>query len=105
VAGEHLPTLSPRDWEVAVRRRLERAGLGSTGFRLIRSEGRYAVVEIEHRQLPAVRSAWASSLSPEEGAPMVTVRTWGTLVGAKAWLRWRARELSPGGPRTPSRRA
>jgi len=42
------------------------------------------VVEVEHRQVGAARALWTG---PMEGhLALGTVRTWGTLVGAKAWL-------------------
>jgi hypothetical protein len=91
VAGEHLPPLSPRWWEGTLRGLT--VGLPSTfPFRLIRSEGRRAVVEVSHRSAAAARSRWTAVL--DERTTVGTVRTWGTLVGAKAWL-------NQGRPRRP----
>jgi hypothetical protein len=83
VAGEHLPPLSPRWWEGTLRRRSDGVSPG-VGFRLIRSDGPRAVVEVEHRQVAAARTLWTAAL--DGGLRLATVRTWGTLVGAKAWL-------------------
>jgi len=84
VAGEHLPALSPRWWDGALRRRSD-AAPGGVPFRLIRSYGPRAVVEVEHRQVALARTLWTG---PVDGQPLslTTVRTWGTLVGAKDWL-------------------
>ncbi|MCI4344047.1 MAG: hypothetical protein L3J87_00270 [Thermoplasmata archaeon] len=52
-------------------------------------EGRRALVEVDHRTAPLARAAWNVPISGPAGAPVgiVTVRTWGTLVKGKAWLR------------------
>ena len=87
VAGEHLPPLSPVWWERSLRSCLERAGLG-VGFRLLRSEGRRALVEVDHRAAVPVRAAWTTSWStPESTVEIATRRTWGTVRGGKEWLR------------------
>ncbi len=83
VAGEHLPPLSPRWWEGALRRRSDGAS-AAVPFRLIRSDGPRAIVEVEHRQADAARHLWTGPLDAQ--LTMATVRTWGTLEGAKAWL-------------------
>jgi hypothetical protein len=83
VAGNPLPPLSPRWWDATLRRR----GSGpaaAVAFRVVRCDGPRAVVEVGHRQLAAARAAWPGPL--EGGLALTTVRTWGTLVGAKAWL-------------------
>ncbi|MCI4372158.1 MAG: hypothetical protein L3K02_00720 [Thermoplasmata archaeon] len=87
MAGEHLPPLPPRWWETTLRRRSAAVPSG-VPFRLIRSEGPRAVVEIEHRQVSDARTLWTGAI--EGQLTLATVRTWGTLVGAKSWL---------GGPR------
>jgi hypothetical protein len=84
VAGEHFPPFS-RDWEAWLRDRLDRSGLGSVRFHLIRAEGRRAIVEVDHRQALPARSAWTTP--DPSGFAVAPRRTWGTLVGAKAWLR------------------
>jgi len=83
VAGEHLPALSPRWWEGALRRRSEAAPSG-VPFRLVRSDGPRAVVEVEHLQVAIARALWSGPLDGQ--LTLSTVQTWGTLVGAKAWL-------------------
>jgi len=86
VAGELLPSFS-RDWEALLRDRLDRAGLGNVKFRLIRADGRRAIVEVGHVEVRAARSAWTVPTPTGRGPGMTPRRTWGTLVGAKAWLR------------------
>jgi len=88
VAGEHLPSLSPRGWEELLRGLFDPA-LGALPFRLIRSDGRRAVVEVRHRTVTSARAAWNVALP--DGGRLTTVRTWGTLVGAKRWLVSRRR--------------
>ena len=83
VAGEHLPPLSPRWWESTLRRQLDGAPT-PVPFRLIRSEGSRAVVEVPHRSAATARTRWTAAL--DDHLALETVRTWGTLVGAKAWL-------------------
>jgi hypothetical protein len=83
VAGEHLPPLSPRWWEGTLRRRSEAAPFG-VPFRLVRSDGPRAIVEVEHLQLATARALWTGPI--DDRLVLATVRTWGTLVGAKAWL-------------------
>ena len=88
VAGEHFPSFA-RDWEGLLRGRLDRAGAGGLSFRLIRAEGRRAVVEVAHVQASAARGAW-NALGPEIwDLKLATRRTFGTLVLAKVWLRGR----------------
>jgi hypothetical protein len=55
-------------------------------FRLIRVEGRRAVVEVGHVDVARARVAWNQVVIPPQGN-LATYRTWGTLVGAKRWLR------------------
>ncbi len=88
VAGEHLPSLSPRGWEALLRGRFD-PRLGVVPFRLIRSDGRWAIVEVGHRSVAAARTAWNASLP--DGVRLSSVRAWGTLVGAKRWLSTRNR--------------
>jgi len=54
-------------------------------FRLVRSEGRRAIAEVDHRSVGRARAAW-NGAAPT-GPALETRRTWGTLVGAKNWLR------------------
>jgi hypothetical protein len=55
-------------------------------FRVIRVEGRRAVVEVGHQDATRARAAWNRAAPPVEGR-LATRRTWGTLVGAKRWLK------------------
>jgi RNase P/RNase MRP subunit POP5 len=74
-------------WERSLRSCLDRAGLG-IGFRLLRSDGRRALVEVDHRAAVEVRAAWTTAWStPESTVELATRRTWGTVRGGKAWLR------------------
>jgi hypothetical protein len=115
VVGEPFPPLSPARWEAFLRGLLERPGSAEVRFRLIRSEGRRAVVAVGHRELARARAAWNPAPGDRSGLGLVTRRTWGTLVQAKAWLRSSGPgvapgrrglpdpsgpSLSPGGPRT-----
>ncbi len=90
MAGEHLPALSPRWWEAALRARAL-----SISFRVVRTEGRRAVVEVDQRTLAAARAGWPGPL--DGGLTLATVRTWGTLVGAKSWLHDGRRSPEPRG--------
>jgi hypothetical protein len=93
VAGEHLPSLPPRWWEATLRACLERATVPGR-FRVIRAEGRRAVVEVDQLRSRSVRTAWTTVVAEPGGeVRIVTRRTWGTLRGAKAWLRNGARAV------------
>ena len=87
VAGEHFPPPSPRAWERFLSDRFTTSGAPAPTFRVVRSEGRRAIAEVGHRDASRARVVWTTG-SPIQGAPALrTVRTWGTLVGAKEWLR------------------
>jgi hypothetical protein len=87
VAGSHPPPGSSHAWEAVLRARLVRAGVSPVFFRLIRSEGTRAVAEVDHRTAALARAAWEATEEAPPDLPLVPRRTWGTLVGAKAWLR------------------
>ncbi len=87
MAGEHLPALTPRWWETALRAGLDRAGVAER-FRLVRAEGRRAIAEVGHGVALRARTAWSTPLA-DGSATLATRRTWGTLRGAKRWLRAR----------------
>jgi hypothetical protein len=82
VAGEHLPVFPPSGWEALLRTALG----GGIPFRVIRVEGARAIVEVDHLAADRARVAWNGPL-PNGLGRLATVRTWGTLVGAKNWLR------------------
>jgi len=86
-AGEHLPALSPRTWEGLLGERLSRAGVTVRKFRLIRAEGSRAVVEVDHRAARRAREVWSEGPNGPGEVRFVPYRTWGTLDGAKRWLR------------------
>jgi len=94
VAGELLPPLSPHAWESLLAERWLAAGEPAPRFRLIRSEGRRAIVEVDHLDVPRARVAWSGPLRAPAALTLVSYRTWGTLVGAKAWIRGH-RDRSP----------
>jgi RNase P/RNase MRP subunit POP5 len=86
VAGEPFPPAT-RWWETTLRDLLDRSAV--TGrFRLVRTDGYRAIVEVDHRLSATLRVAWTTELE-ERGhrLRLGTRRTWGTLRGAKAWLR------------------
>lgn len=88
VAGEHFPPLSPRAWEHLLAERLASAGPPTPRFRLIRSDGRRAIAEVDHLFAGRARAAWSTGAPVTGGGVAISPqRTWGTLIGAKAWLR------------------
>ncbi|MGA8603837.1 MAG: hypothetical protein WB788_02050 [Thermoplasmata archaeon] len=89
VAGEHFPSLSPRAWESLLAERLLSAGPPVPRFRLIRSEGRRAIAEVDQFSALRARAAWNAGPESPNAPSIVPRRTWGTLVGAKMWLRER----------------
>lgn len=83
-----------------LRDRLDRAGLGSIHFRLIRFDGPRAVVEVEATSALRARAAWNDRPDAKDTSDGLTTRkTWGTLLGAKVWLR--AGPPGRDGPTTP----
>ena len=92
VAGEPIPT--PAAWTDRLHRALAAAGTPQLGFRLIRSGDHRAVARVDRSDAAAARCAWDSPRGDVEARDRLrTVRTWGTLVRAKAWLA-----ASQGGP-------
>jgi hypothetical protein len=91
VAGELFPPPLPRWWEATLRRTLD-ASPARGWFRIVRSEGYRAIVEVDQFRAVAARAAWTVPLDdPRPTASLRACRTWGTLRGAKAWLRSGAR--------------
>ena len=88
MAGE--PPVPTRAIESALLARL-RAALpegAPVRVRVIRREGDRAIAEVEHRQADSARSAWNGKIPVPGGSfEATTHRTWGTLRGAKIWLR------------------
>jgi RNase P/RNase MRP subunit POP5 len=91
VVAEPFPPLSSSGWERLFGASLERAGTPAPRFRVIRAEARRAIVEVGHLDLARVRAALQAPGPDGRPGALVPRRTWGTLVGAKAWLR------APGG--------
>ncbi len=96
VAGEPFPSLSPPSFEALLREALVRRTGTAPRFRVIRSDGARGIAEVDHRDAPAARDAWNSSVGSLD---LRTHRTWGTLVGAKTWLA----DGRDGGPGRPNR--
>ncbi|MGB6442432.1 MAG: hypothetical protein WBF81_03955 [Thermoplasmata archaeon] len=86
-AGEHFPAPPPRWWEATLRRCLD--GSPAAGrFRLVRADGYRAIVEVDQFRAPGARVAWTTVLDgPTPSVRLTTRRTWGTLRGAKVWIR------------------
>jgi hypothetical protein len=53
---------------------------------MVRSEGYRAIVEVDQFRAVAAREAWTTPVD-DTGTRLVARRTWGTLRGAKAWMR------------------
>ena len=90
VAGEPFPHPSPPAWNALLKAGLDRVpGERFPRFRLLRAEGRRAIVEVAHTDLAAARIAWNAPVAGSPQLRLSTRRTWGTLVGAKRWIRER----------------
>ena len=93
LSGEPLPALSTSRWAAWLRS--GRSGEAPPSYRLVRFEGGRAVVKVAARDAQAARKAWdGAGVAGDPALTLRTARTWGTLVGAKAWLA--ARRRSPG---------
>jgi hypothetical protein len=91
VTGEHFPPPAPRWWDATLRTCLDRAGPGGR-FRIVRSDGYRAIAEVDQFRAAAARAAWTTPLETSGPAlRLETHRSWGTLRGAKAWMRTGAR--------------
>ncbi|MCI4337551.1 MAG: hypothetical protein L3K18_04410 [Thermoplasmata archaeon] len=102
MAGE--PAFSTRWLESTLAERLRsgRPDVPPIPVRVIRREGDRAVAEVEHAWAADARKSWNARLALPSGTPveLVTRRTWGTLRGAKAWLRERpTARTHPASPR------
>jgi hypothetical protein len=101
-AGEPVPSRLP-PWGLWLHDALVGAGVPGLSFRLIRSEGPRAVIRVAREDAAVARRAWNTARTPSGSGPLRTLRTWGTLVGAKAWVA-AAERGRPGAPeRTPRR--
>ncbi|MGI0053831.1 MAG: hypothetical protein ACREC5_07335, partial [Thermoplasmata archaeon] len=81
---------SPRLLEQSLRESLARERREPAPIRLVRLEGRRAIVQVPHLATPAARRAWngPGGVDPSGGGFSVrTCRTYGTLLKAKAWIR------------------
>ena len=65
---------------------LTAAGGPEGPIRVLRVQGPRAVVQIDQLRTDAARDAWNGAVPDAPGVRLVTRRTWGTLVGAKAWV-------------------
>jgi len=84
--GEPFPLSSSTAWVPRLRDAFDAAGLAQVPFRVVRTEGPRAIVEVEARHVPAARRAWNPEMQGARGCSLGTTKTWGTLQGAKAWL-------------------
>jgi hypothetical protein len=73
-----------------LRGALDRAGVPGR-FRLIRADGPRAVAEVDQHRARSVRDAWTTVIDGPGEVRIAARRTWGTLRGAKAWVRGAAR--------------
>ena len=87
VAGE--PPFAARSLEHELRRRLEGAGRSSPALKIIRLEGRRAIIRVDHLDVSAARVAWngPNAARTPGGLSLRTLRTYGTLRKGKAWIR------------------
>ena len=79
-----------------MRRCLDRSAVPGR-FRLVRSDGYRAIAEVDQFRAVAAREAWTTVVEAPD-VRLVTGRTWGTLVGAKRWLRRGASQDGRPGP-------
>jgi hypothetical protein len=99
VAGD-LP-IPPRQLERELQRRASRPGRPPLDLRIIRIEGRRALVRVAHLDVASARAVWNGPATDPIAPPfsLRTDRSYGTLRKGKAWLR--RRERSPtSAPRT-----
>jgi hypothetical protein len=86
VAGEPVPPNPSSRWASWLAEGLAAAGAASLPIRLVRSEGGRAVVRVPAHDALTARRALDGASVARGSVVLRTVRTWGTLVGAKAWL-------------------
>jgi hypothetical protein len=86
VAGEPVPSGPSLRWTAWLDAALAAAGAPRLPFRLVRSEGYRTVVRVVVADAPAARRAWDGVTVPGTGLRLRTAKTWGTMLGAKAWL-------------------
>ncbi|MCL4308967.1 MAG: hypothetical protein M1126_06400 [Candidatus Thermoplasmatota archaeon] len=93
VAGELVPVGSADAW----RRVLDDVGSPSPpslSYRVVRSDARRAIVAVDQHTMTFARARWNATSRPAGRWSIRTIRTWGTLVGAKSWIRRKASGLS-----------
>jgi hypothetical protein len=95
VAG--TPSFSARILERWLSDRLASDG-PAPKLRVIRVEGSRALVDVPHTWAARARAGWTGHWTTRDGAEleMRTLRTWGTLVGGKRWLRAHRRSAEVG---------
>ncbi len=98
VAGTSNLRTSPPWWQ-SILSGFRAPALAPPPFRLVRFQHDRAIVEVGHLAVPAARAAWNATVEGPDGRTysLRTVRSWGTLVGAKAWLQGEAQ--APPAPR------
>ncbi|MFZ0891014.1 MAG: hypothetical protein WB778_09100 [Thermoplasmata archaeon] len=82
-----LPSI--RWWEETLSSLLAATPSAGARVRVIRAEAVRAIVEVEHQTALHSRKVWNAVVASPNGErwEISTKRTWGTLVGAKSWLR------------------
>ncbi|MGI0066809.1 MAG: hypothetical protein ACREB9_00055 [Thermoplasmata archaeon] len=86
VVGGPFPSDSPAAWHDLLA---ESGGIECSllKFRVVRSQGPRAIVAVDQFALGSARQRWNRAQPGSLGLTLRTLKTWGTLVGAKAWLR------------------
>jgi hypothetical protein len=86
-----VPHLSARELE-GVLSALRPGPTDRYPFRIIRTEGPYALVAVPHTTLAEVRAAWNAPASQHQRFGLRTIRTYGTLRKGKLWIAHRRPE-------------
>jgi hypothetical protein len=101
VAGPSRFLPSTRWWEETLSSLLADATRANSRVRVVRTESIRAIVEVDQSMTTPSRRAWNRAVAAPNGEQwrIATKRTWGTLVGAKAWLKDRRRSSTGEHPR------
>ncbi len=87
MTGELVPVGSPDAWR-HVLDGIEPA-TRPFSYRVVRSDARRAIVAVDQHTMVLARARWNAASDPAGQWSIRTERTWGTLVGAKTWIRRR----------------
>ncbi len=88
VAGASNLRISPPWWQ-SILSSYQSPDPAPPPFRIVRFHHDRAIVEVGNLAVVSARAAWNASIKGPDGQSysLRTVRSWGTLVGAKAWLK------------------